>query len=63
MLFRADIRPFDFTPVCELIWVSGYECCTVSYYREREKHTRTYTRSRNVSVGLAEKLKPKHDLL
>lgn len=35
--------------MAELIWVSGYEPHTVRYYREREKHRRTYTCSRNLS--------------
>lgn len=44
---------------CCLIWVSGNECCTVSCYGEREKHTRTYTRSGNMSeLGLLRSSSP-----
>lgn len=49
---------------CCLIWVSGNECCTASCYRQREKtHMHLHALWKYVRIGLAEKLKPKHDLL
>lgn len=48
--FRQKSSPQTWLPsVAELIWVSGYEPHAERYYREREKHTCTYTCSRNMS--------------